>query len=288
MRDFLKSTRFKVLLAFLAFLVGIMIYAVTKGGYSVSGASFINTVTKPFRAASNGISMKMEHTVDKLSNADQYYEENQQLKKQIGELNAQLTEYDAIKAEVEELRKFVSIKESHEDYMLSQPCKVLGYVTNDPFHSFTIDKGSKDGILVNCPVVTAEGLVGITVEVSDHVSTVRTLLSPDLSIAAVASSSNADQGIIEGNILSSENGRTKLIHVPKKNKLKRGDLMITAGSSGLFPKDYPIGTILEIGLDSNGLSVYADVQPCVDVTRLTSVIVITDFSGKKEDDGNED
>ena len=288
MRDFLKSTRFKILLGFLAFLVGIMIYAVTKGGYSVSGASFINTITKPFRAGSNGISMKMEGTVDKLSNADKYYEENQKLKKQIGELNAQLTEYDAIKAEVEELRKFVSIKEEHEDYMLSQPCGVLGYVTNDPFKSFTIDKGSADGILVNCPVVTAEGLVGITVEVSEHVSTVRTILSPDLSVAAMASSSSADQGIIEGNVLSSESGQTKLIHVPKKNKLKRGDLMITTGTSGLFPKDYPIGTILDIGLDSNGLSVCADIQPCVDVTRLTSVIVITDFSGKKEEDKDED
>ncbi|MBR0511439.1 MAG: rod shape-determining protein MreC [Ruminococcus sp.] len=288
MRDFLKSTRFKVMLGFLAFLVGIMIYAVTKGGYSVSGASFVNTITNPFRAASNGISRKVEHTVDKLSNADKYIEENERLKKQIGELNAQLTEYDAIKAEVEELRKFVSIKEEHEDYMLSQPCKVLGYVTNDPFKSFTIDKGSADGILVNCPVVTSEGLVGITVEVSKHVSTVRTILSPDLSVAAVASSSNADQGIIEGNVISSENGQTKLIHVPKKNKLKRGDLMITAGNSGLFPKDYPIGTILEIGFDSNGLSVCADIQPCVDVNRLTSVIVITDFSGKKEDEENED
>ena len=288
MRDFLKSTRFKVMVGFLAFLVGMMVYAVTRGGYSVSGASFINTVTKPFRAASNGISRKMEHTVDKLTNADRYIEENERLKKQIGELNAQLTEYDAIKAEVEELRKFVSIKEEHEDYMLSQPCKVLGYVTNDPFKSFTIDKGSADGILVNCPVVTSEGLVGITVEVSKHVSTVRTILSPDLSVAAVASSSNADQGIIEGNVLSSENGQTKLIHVPKKNKLKRGDLMITAGNSGLFPKDYPIGTILEIGFDSNGLSVCADIQPCVDVNRLTSVIVITDFSGKKEDEENED
>lgn len=288
MRDFIKSTRFKILLAFLAFLVGIMVYAVTKGGYSVSGASFINTVTKPFRAASNSISAKMEHTVDKLENADKYYEENERLKKQIGELNAQLTEYDAIKAEVEELRKFVTIKENHDDYQLSQPCKVLSYVTNDPFKSFTIDKGSADGILVNCPVVTAEGLVGITVEVSKHLSTVRTILSPDLSVAAVASSSNADQGIIEGDILSSENGHTKLIHVPKKNKLKRGDLMITAGSSGLFPKDYPIGTILEIGFDSNGLSVCADINPCVDVSRLTSVIVITDFSGKKEDEEDED
>lgn len=284
MREFFKSTRFKILLAFLAFLVGIMIYAVTKGGYSVSGASFINTVTKPFRAASNGISTKMESTVDKLSNADEYYEENQRLKEQIGELNAKLTEYDALKAEVEELRKFVTIKEEHEDYILSQPCKVLGYITNDPFKSFTIDKGSAEGILVNCPVVTAEGLVGITVEVSEHVSTVRTILSPDLSVAAAASSSNADQGIIEGKVALSENGQTALIHVPKDNKLKKGDLMITSGTSGLFPKDYPIGTILDIGFDSNGLSVRADIQPCVDISRLTSVIVITDFSGKKQEE----
>ena len=60
MREFLKSTRFKVLMAFLAFLVGIMIYAVTKGGYSVSGVSFINTLTKPARKLSNNISMKFD------------------------------------------------------------------------------------------------------------------------------------------------------------------------------------------------------------------------------------
>ena len=284
MRAFLKSTRFKILLAFLAFLVGIMFYAVTKGGYSVSGASFINTATKPFRKVSNKISMKIEHNIDKINNADEYYEENKKLKEQIGVLNSQLTEYDALKTEVEELRKFVSIKEEHDDYILSVPCDVLGYVTNDPFRSFTIDKGSADDIKPNCPVVTAEGLVGITVEVSEHVSTVRTILSPDLSIAAVCSSSNADYGIIEGNILSSEKGCTKLSHLNLKNKLKVGDLMITTGTSGLFPKDYSIGTIKSIDYDTSGLSMCAEIEPCIDITRLTSVIVITDFSGKKGDD----
>ena len=284
MRDFFKSARFKILLAFLAFLVGIMIYSVTKGGYSVSGESFINTITKPFRSVSNGISVRIEKTLDKLSNADEYYEENQELKKQIGELNKQLAEYDALKEEVEELRKFVIIKEEHQDFQLSEPADVLGYVTNDPFRSFTIDKGSAEGIEPNCPVVTAEGLIGITVEVSEHVSTVRTILSPDLSVAAASSSSSTDQGIIEGNILSAEQGNTRLIHVSTDNTLKKGDLVITAGSSGLFPKGYAVGTVKSVGFDSNGLSVCAEIEPCVDITRLTSVTVITDFSGKKEDE----
>lgn len=284
MREFLKSTRFKVLLAFLAFLVGIMIYAVTKGGYSVSGASFINTVTKPFRSVSNKISMSIELGLDKLSNADEYYNENQRLKEQIGKLNEQLTEYEALKAEVEELRKFATVKEKHEDYILSEPCKVLGYTTNDPFKSFTIDKGSADGIEPYCPVVTAEGLAGITIEVSEHVSVVRTILSPDLSVAAVCSSSAADTGIIEGSITSAENGGTRLIHVNKENKLKPGNLMITSGSSGLFPSDYPIGTVTSVHIDDSGLSAYAEIEPCVDISRLTSVIVITDFSGKEVPD----
>lgn len=283
MRDFIKSTRFKILLAFLAFLIGIMIYAVTKGGYSVSGASFIQTITKPFRSASNGIGMKIEGNLDKITKADEYYEENKRLKAQIGELNKQLTEYDALKAEVEELRKFVSIKEEHEDYVLSVPCSVIGYTTNDPFKSFTIDKGKADGIKPNCPVATAEGLVGITVEVSEHVTTVRTILSPDLSVAAVCSASLADTGIIEGDIIASEEGCTKLSHVTTENKIKPGSLMITAGNSGLFPKDYPIGIVREMEYDVSGLSMCSVIEPCADITRLTSVIVITDFTGKKED-----
>lgn len=283
MRDFIKSTRFKILLAFLAFLIGIMIYAVTKGGYSISGASFIQTITKPFRSFSNSIGMKIEGNLDKITKADEYYEENKRLKAQIGELNKELTEYDALKAEVEELRKFVSIKEEHEDYVLSVPCDVIGYTTNDPFKSFTINKGKADGITPNCPVATAEGIVGITIEVSEHVSTVRTILSPDLSIAAVCSASLADSGIIEGDILAAEEGCTKLSHVSTENKIKPGSMMITSGSSGLFPKDYNIGIVRKMDYDVSGLSMCSIIEPCTDITRLTSVIVITDFNGKKED-----
>ena len=109
---------------------------------------------------SNSISAKMEGTVDKLRNADEYYDENQRLKAEIADLNKQLTEYEALREEVEELRKFVIIKEEHPDYEISQPAEVIGYTTNDPFRSFSINKGSAEGIKVNCPVVTAEGLIG--------------------------------------------------------------------------------------------------------------------------------
>lgn len=291
MGEFFKSTRFKVLLAFLAFLVGIMIYSVTRGGYSLSGVSFINTITKPFRYVSNSISMKIEKSADRINNADDYYAENQELKKQIGELNKKLTDYDDLVAEVEELRKLVVIKEEHPDNIFSQPAEVMGYIANDPFKGFTIDRGYADDIEPYSPVITPEGIVGIVIDVSQHSSTVRTLLSPDLSIAAICSSTNTDFGIIEGTVIMAENGMTKLTHLDKNHQIKKGDLMITSGSSGLFPKDHAIGIVKETGIEANGLSAYAEIEPCADISRLRSVFVITDFDGKNDsnkEDSDED
>ncbi len=282
MREFLKSTRFKVLLAFIAFLVGIMIYSVTKGGYSFSGASFINTVTKPIRTLSNGISTRIEDIVDRYENSDFYYIQNQELQKKIGELNKQLADYEDLKAEVEELRKLAIIKEDHPDSVFSQPAEILGYVANDPFKSFTIDIGYEDGITPYSPVATSEGIVGIIIEVSQYTSTVRTILSPDLSIASVCSATNADFGIIEGSVITAENNMTKLTHLNINHEIKKDDLIITSGSSGLFPKDYPIGTVKSTGVEPNGLTAYAEIEPCTDISRLRSVFVITDFAGKKE------
>ncbi len=282
MKKFFKSTVFKVLLFFLAFLVGMMIYAVTKGGYSVSAASFINTVTKPFRSVSNTIAMGFESTFDKLTKSEEYYNENEELRAKVNELNRRLADYDDLKAEVEELRKFAEIKEVYPDLDMSMPADVLGYITNDPFKSFTINRGSNDGIEPYCPVATTDGIIGITIEVSEDVSTVRTILSPDLSIAAVCSATNADYGIIEGTVLMSGKGNTKMSHLSTEHKLKEGDLIVTAGNSGMFPKGFPIGTVKSTDFEINGLSAYAEIEPCVDITRLSSVFVVTDFRGKKE------
>jgi len=282
LKSFVKSTRFRVLIVFISFLVGIMIYGVTKGGYSLSAASLINMITQPLKSVSNSIGMEFERISDKIFSPDKYYEENQQLKERINELNRKLAEYDDLKAEVEELRKFADMKEEYPELDMSMPAEVLGYITNDPFRSFTVDKGKADGIEPFSPVITSDGLVGMTVEVSEKSSTIRTILSPDLSVAAIASSTNADYGVIEGTVLTAADGHTKMSHLSTAHKLKEGDLIVTAGNTGMFPKDYPIGTVISTDFEINGLSACAEIEPCCDVTRLSTVFIITDFTGKKE------
>lgn len=74
-------------------------------------------------------------------------------------------------------------------------------MTNDPYGTFVIDRGSNDGIKLYDPVVTSEGLVGVIVEVANSYATVRTLLHPDLSIGGLCVESR-DTGIIEGALLT--------------------------------------------------------------------------------------
>lgn len=285
MGGFFRSFKFKIILGILAVLLGVVLYAVTQGGNTTWLSQAFGTVFNPVRQAFSAVSDKIEEGVDTIINAQQYYDENQELRAQIGALNSQLVDYEDTKEELAELRKFLGIKEEHPDFVHSAPCHLISYVTNDPYGAFVIDRGREDGISVNDPVMTGEGLVGVITEVADSYATVRTVLSPDLSIGAVCNRTK-DTGIVEGNLHYAADGKTKMIYMDKAMTMQQGDLVITAGSSGLFPRGCVIGNVVETGMEESGLSAYAVIQPAVNLERITSVVVLLDFNGKGADYDN--
>lgn len=279
MGEFFRSIKFKNILGVLALLLGVVLYAVTRGGSTTWLSQAFGTVFNPVRQAFTAVSDRIGQGMDTIINAQEYYNENQELRAQIGALNSQLVEYEDTKEELTELRKFLGIKEEHPDFVHSAPCHLISYVTNDPYGAFVIDRGREDGISVNDPVMTGEGLVGVITEVADSYATVRTVLSPDLSIGAVCNRTK-DMGIVEGNLRYAADGRTKMIYMDKTMTMQQGDLVITAGSSGLFPRGCVIGNVEETGMEESGLSAYAVIRPAVDLERITSVVVLLDFNGK--------
>lgn len=284
MRDFFKSIKFRVILCLIALVIGIMLYSLAQSGHSVGGSKIINTLAQPFRYASSAVSQALSTETAHIFSSKKYYNENLELKEEISKLRNELVDYDNTKAELDELKKFIGIKEEHEDYVLSPPCRVLSYIANDPFCSFIIDKGSEAGISVADPVVTSDGLVGAVTEISEKYCTVRSILSPELSIG-VKAMRKSDSGILEGDIKFAGDGLSQIIYLQKDNALKPGDTIITTGSSGLFPADYLVGTVVETGKAQSGLSYYASVKPFADIKKLSSVMVVTSFEGKGETDG---
>lgn len=278
MKDFFKTTKFKILVAVMAVIVGVMIYSLTRGGYTSDSVSLFGFILEPFQKFSTGVSDKVTSTLDMLFNAEKYYNENIELKNTLNELYNNIIDYDEVVRERDQLRVLLDLSEEHEDYVFSSPCTVIARTTNDPYHSFTIDKGSENGIAPYDPVITSTGLVGICYDVSRSTSKVRTLYSPNTAVGVTAVRTKAT-GIIEGGYELAENGQCKMSYISKTADIKAGDIIVTSGSE-IFPAGQLVGTIDEVGMEDSGLSKYAIITPAINPDDVSTVFVILSFNGQ--------
>lgn len=262
-------------MALTAVLLGVMIYSVTKGGYASESASFWSKLFEPLQKASTSISDKVTSSLDMLINAEKYYTENQQLKSEINELYNDIIDYDSLKRENEDLRAMLELSEEYESFTFSPPCSVIARTTNDPYASFTIDKGAEDGIKPQDPVVTSEGIVGVCYDVAKSTAKVRTLYSPKTAIGVYTLETKA-QGIIEGTYELSTDGFCRMSYIDKTSEIKKGDVVVTSGSAN-YPAGQLVGIVEDIGMEDSGLSMYAVIKPAVDPETVSDVFVITGF-----------
>lgn len=279
LRAFFRSTKFRVLLCVLALLTGVLLYSVKQGAQTDVFSRTLQTAVQPVRRFSSAISGSVNSVLDTYFKSKAYRDENARLRDRVAELNGELIGYDDAVQELSALRDQLKIKERSADFVLSEPCRVLMPVTNDMTGSFQIDRGEADGILLNAPVIDSHGLVGVVTEISEHSATVTTILSPELSVGVTVLETGED-GIVEGNLKYAADGRTKLIYLDKESRVREGNLVITAGTTGLFPYGLPVGNIAETGIEESGLTAYASVIPAADPAELDSVSVLLDFNGR--------
>lgn len=277
MKDFFKSKKFKVILCIAAFSIGIMLYAALSSSTAVS--SGLGAILSPIQRASESISSWVRERIDMLINAGDYYEENQRLRDEINELNSQMVDYIETKQENEHLREMVGLAQSSPGIEFSEPCTVIGRTANDIFGSFFIDKGTKDGVSINDPVVTKDGLVGFITEAEYTYSRVTPITSNELSIG-VYCVRTGETGVTQGSFELAEEGILSMIYVPLDCEMSEGDIIVTSGYSGLVPKGLVVGKIGETEIAPNGLSRIAGVTPSCDAAELKTVYVIVDFDGK--------
>lgn len=276
MRDFFQSVKFRIIVALMAVLVGVMIYSVTSGGYAAGTTSFFEMASEPFKKLSSAISEKVSTSLDMIINAEKYYNENQQLKTQLNELYNDLIDYDRVLTENEELRVMLDLKEEYSEYEFSPPCSIIARTTNDPYGSFTIDKGSSSGIEPGDPVVTQNGIVGVCYDVTSSTCKVRTLYSPKTSVGVYSVKSRAE-GIVTGGYDLAMNGRVRMSYISKDSAIAPGDIIVTTGSTN-YPAGQLIGTVETVEMEANGLSKYAIIIPAEEPDTLSSVFVITNYT----------
>jgi len=195
------------------------------------------------------------------------YDENRALRKEIQSLRVENSRYREMLATHERLREFLRLKEQTNWSMTA--AQVIGRDPTGLFRSVIIDKGHRSGVRMNMAVLSAEGVVGRVVSVSPNYSRVLLIIDQNSSVDCL-NQTTRDQGILKGG--SSEVCR--LDYVLKTSRMAPGDIIITSGMGGVFPKGLPVGRVTGVSDRPGALFKNVQVQPQVDFNRLEEVLVV--------------
>ncbi len=279
MKGFFQNRSFKILLASVFVLLGLMLYTNSVG--SSATANLLSLLSSPMQRISTGVTTNASVLAQELTVSNQQLQaENDALKEEIRKLREQLVDYYDIKQKNEQYETVLELKDENRDYKML-PATVIGRDPNDVFYGFSIDQGYLNGVSKNDPVITGDGIVGWVSEVYATSSQVTTLYSPNTKIGAIAKESR-DTGVTGCDITLADQGLIKMAYLTSENTIEAGDIITTTGLSGMYPKDLLIGTVTDIQYEDNGVSQYALVKPFVDIKNVRDIFIITDFVGKGE------
>ena len=193
------------------------------------------------------------------------------------ELEYEVLFTEEYKRQVEVLTKLVQEMSANNVSGLSEMnpvlCTVIGRDEGNYFSTFTIDKGSNDGIEPYMAVTVGAALVGYTETVSATRSTVRTIIDSDASIAGIIESSR-DQGTVRGTLGIDGTAMCRMYYLPDTHLPRPGDSVVTSGVGMSFPKGIPIGTVRESTRGFEGNKQYVVIEPTADFQHLEEVIVL--------------
>ena len=196
-------------------------------------------------------------------------EENRNLQKEVHYLKKQLELEQESSKENLRLRSMLDFSYGARMDLISSD--VICHDSTTHFASIFINRGSKDGISYNMPVITDIGVVGKVIKVSYRVSQVQTI-ADKMSRISVKFKRTGDEGIVKGS------GKDYLImdFVQGESSIQIGDKLYTSGYGSIYPGDMEIGTVSEIKREFQKMTKTLIIHPSEKIEKVREVFVIRD------------
>jgi len=193
--------------------------------------------------------------------------ENQQLRTSLDLLTEQNVQRQELLLENDRLRKLLLLKERSSAKLIS--AEVIGRDAIGWLKTILINKGENDNVYKDQAVVTHQGIVGRCIEVADTTSRVLLLTDINSSVDALVQRTRS-RGIVEG----TGSGMCELKYISGTDDLVEGDLVVTAGLCGIFPKGLSIGTVRTITKKPNELFQSVELEPSSNLNKLEEVSLL--------------
>lgn len=278
MRHFLKSKKFIVVAAIALVLAVTIAVCGAAGVFSAPQSNILSSLLKPAQNAVSAVSDSIGGFFNNMQKSDELQKKVDELEDKLAEKDEKLKEYENAVRQNEFYKDFLKIKEEHPSFKFAS-AMIIARDTSDPYGSFTINKGTLDGVSVFDPVITSAGVIGYISDAYSTQSVVMTILNPSINISA-SDNRTRDTGNVCGDMEYAEKGMTVMKYVSSSNTIASGDFIITSGAGGVFPAGLTVGTVDEVRTSKNTVSCYAVLKPAADFSRLSDIMVITDFDGK--------
>jgi rod shape-determining protein MreC len=200
--------------------------------------------------------------------------ENEALKRQLAAAEVAAQEQHAQVDRVRGLQQLLDLRDRSN--LQTTAAEIIGAAATPDFRTVTIDKGTRDGLRPDMSVIAPAGVVGRIVVPSARAAKVQLLIDRNAAAGAIVERSRA-QGVIVG----SGDERLRMEYVSEVFDVVAGDLVVTSGIDGIYPKGFAIGRVETVEKSGSAYK-RITVKPAVDFSALENVLVVLTPTAARE------
>ena len=192
--------------------------------------------------------------------------ENAGLKQELQTMQIMLQQERAEAQRTDNLRQLLELRDRAN--LDTAAAEVIAGAASPDFRTVTIDKGSSEGLGTDMAVISPAGVVGRVILPSRRASKVQLLIDRNAAAGALI-----ERTRVQGVVIGVGDGTLRMQYVPGTADVKTGDLVVTSGIDGIYPKGFVIGTVDHT---DRGAGAYHEivVRPAVDFARLEEVLIV--------------
>lgn len=196
------------------------------------------------------------------------HEEAQVCRVSLAEAQAEVNALKEAQAENLRLRAMLSYVEDSVDQEIV--ARVIGLNPSAQFNSIRINRGENDGVRVGMPVVTPEGVVGHVVRSVGTSADVMLITDPNSKIGGVVQRTR-----VRATAVGAGPARPLTVDIVRReDDVKDGDVVVTAGSDGIFPRGLRVGIVRSPERPMVGMFLKGSLEPTVDLSRVEEVLIL--------------
>jgi rod shape-determining protein MreC len=257
-------------------VLGAVLLVVLNLPASVSGRAkaMLREGIAPLQGALSGFSRWVGESVRSVRGIGGLLRENQQMSAELVRLRNEVRDLQALSQDNAELREQLQFTAQTKRRLT--PCEVIARDITGWWETIRLSKGVSDGVSMDMAVITSDGLIGRTVDVSARTCDVLLISDPGCKVSARIVRTGAF-GVVEGSgPAKSGQAACQMGFINKNVPVLPGDEVVTSGLGGVFPKGLLIGYVDKIYKDETGLFQRADILPKADLGILTYVFVVAE------------